>query len=372
MDLSNQVPAPDIIVVMSELGIHKDKLLADLITPNTVDVFFSAHTHELTMMPLQSVSNALVVEAGNDTYIGRMDINVVPGMPKTFSWRVIPIEASIMEDSAMKTLVDTARAPYLANMVNMTYPGPISSQTLTMPITTPLTTTTYLLSRRNSLENSFNNLFTDLVMDPLSNNTPGTRTAVTTGFRFDATIPGMGDSYEDQTIATGVITIEDIYRFFPTPYIIATADISGENLKLDIETNLTRVYSNDIFSQKGGWTDGYAGLTINVNLANADGNRVTSLVYKDTGMPVAITDIISITGCTRPFEINATTFCNNGIGFNNVTPLTNSTGAPLTAVDFLIGALNNNDNTRFSARNDVIDTSNIPLWPVSEFIQPLN
>ena len=65
----------DLVVVMSELGLHRDYQLANHIDPG-VDVFFSAHTHEVTTEPLVSASGALVVEAGNDGYLGRMTVTV--------------------------------------------------------------------------------------------------------------------------------------------------------------------------------------------------------------------------------------------------------------------------------------------------------
>jgi 2',3'-cyclic-nucleotide 2'-phosphodiesterase (5'-nucleotidase family) len=56
----------EIVVVMSELGLHRDRRLADVVQPG-VDVFFSGHTHEATFAPLESASGAVVVESGNDS-----------------------------------------------------------------------------------------------------------------------------------------------------------------------------------------------------------------------------------------------------------------------------------------------------------------
>ncbi|MFV2056106.1 MAG: PKD domain-containing protein, partial [Thiohalomonadales bacterium] len=366
-DLRAQVPPADVVLVMSELGIHKDKRLADTIAMGTVDVFFSAHTHELTSTPLTSTSGALVVEAGNDTYLGRMDITVAAA-GNSFNWRIIPIEATIVEDATMKALVDTARAPYLAAAVNMSYPMPIiSAQTLTMPINTVLTTTTRLLSRRHSLESSFNNLMTDMLIA-----VNGTQLALTPGFRFDATIPGAGDLYEDQTVATGNITLEDVYRFFPVPYNLATANITGQALRDNIETNLSKVYSNNSFSQSGGWFDGYAGLNLSVALTNADAARITAIDYKASNTPVGLQDVITITGCTRPFELNSTAFCTNDINFTSVTTLLNPAGNPVTPIDFFAMELQAGSNAGLAARQDITDSSATPLWPISEFIQPIN
>ena len=93
-----------LVFVMSELGIHRDKQLADHISSGSVDVFFSAHTHEATFTPLVSSSGALVVEAGNDGYVGRMDATVGKagtGVKPTFVWKLMTLDKSIAEDTVM-------------------------------------------------------------------------------------------------------------------------------------------------------------------------------------------------------------------------------------------------------------------------------
>jgi len=58
-----------LVMVMSELGIHKDYRLADVIDSGVVDVFFSAHTHDTITTPLKTRSGALVVEAGSGKWM---------------------------------------------------------------------------------------------------------------------------------------------------------------------------------------------------------------------------------------------------------------------------------------------------------------
>lgn len=70
---------------MSELGVHKNNRVAQILKPGLVDVIFSANTHETTEKPLTSASGALIVEPGNDGNLGRMDINVQNG--KIVGWR---------------------------------------------------------------------------------------------------------------------------------------------------------------------------------------------------------------------------------------------------------------------------------------------
>jgi 2',3'-cyclic-nucleotide 2'-phosphodiesterase (5'-nucleotidase family) len=99
-----------LVVVMSELGLQKDYRLADIVNAGSVDVFFSAHTHDTIFTPLKAKSGALVVEAGHDGWLGRMDVTVAPGQAPVFNWTLLPVDSSLADDAAMKSLVDTARA----------------------------------------------------------------------------------------------------------------------------------------------------------------------------------------------------------------------------------------------------------------------
>ena len=80
--------------------------------------FFSAHTHETVFDPIQSDSGAVLVEAGNDAYLGRMDITVKTSRSgasiRSIKWQMLDVDDSVAEDPAMKKLVDAERAPYLA------------------------------------------------------------------------------------------------------------------------------------------------------------------------------------------------------------------------------------------------------------------
>jgi len=352
-----------IVVVMSELGIHKDFRLARIIDPG-VDVFFSAHTHEATFEPLTSASGALVVEAGNDGYVGRMDITVLDGKVVSRNWQLLPVGRDIPEDPEMKALVEKARAPFLARDVNMRLPRMMGGQILTQPITTVVGKTAGALDRRNALESSFNNAFTELLRRK-----SGTQAAMTPGFRFDSVLAGTGVPLEDNTVAVGDITIEDIYRFFPVPYTIATAEVSGGRLQELMEQVLADVYSPDAFRQKGGWFEGFSGLSVTLDLSNPDGKRIRNMRLKDTDKPFTSDSLLTITGCVRPLD-GGDVLCSYP-GFRNVKPLINSdTGKAWTPVDIFLDALAKGPLPA-AARRDLIDLNHTPAWPQTPFVQPL-
>lgn len=350
-----------IVAVMSELGIHKDYRLAQVIAPGMVDVFFSAHTHEAVFEPLTSKSGALVVEAGNDGYLGRMDLTVRDGRVSAHKWRLLPVGDDIPEDAAMKQLVDRARAPFLARQVNMKAPMPMISQKLTQPIDTVVGRTQGPLDRHRALESSFNDAMTD-VLRHLS----GTQVAMTPGFRFDAVV---GAPLEDNTVTNGKVTIEDLYRFFPTPYDIAVAEVSGRRLREVMEEGLTYVFSPDVFKQGGGWFEGFSGITAVLDLSRPDGQRIQELRLKDTSQPLTADSKVTITGCKRPFDSSGT-LCSYS-GFNDVRAFVNpDTGSAWTPVAVLAHALSQ-DPLPPATRRDIKDLNHTPVWPETPYVQPL-
>lgn len=356
-----------IVVVMSELGIQKDYSLANTIPADLVDVFFSAHTHEVVRKPLTSSSGALVVEAGGDgAYLGRMNITVKNNRVVARDWHLYDVDTKIAEDSNMKSLVATARAPFLGNNVNIKLPSMAANVRLTQSIDTVVGYASTPLDRHNALESTFNDAMAD-VMRKVGK----TQIAITPGFRFDSPVFVAGVVMEDNTIANGAITLEDVYRYFPVPYMVATGSITGAGLRKVIEYNLTSVFSTDIAQQSGGWADGWSGLKIKLDLARPDGSRVLDMQLKDEARPLLPDELVTVTGCARPFDSKAdTTLCSYD-EFESVESLINpDTNRPWTAADLFIYGLKNGLIGKQN-RHDVEDVHQTKMWPVNEFVQPL-
>jgi len=370
----------DVVVVMSELGIQKNYRLAQIIDPG-VDVIFSAHTHEAIYTPLTSASGALVVEAGNDGNVGRMDVRVKNGKVVERHWTLTPIDNTVAEDPAIKALVDKARAPFLAKNVDMSIPMPMMQQKLTQPINTVIGYTDVVLDRRQVLESRFNDLMGAIMLRK-----SGSDVAITPGFRFDAVIPakrsgpfdtrvngmieGQNIVVEDNTVTAGAITLEDVYRFFPVPYMLSTGEISAEGMREVMETALTNVFSTDVFKQSGGWLEGFAGLETVLDLDNADGKRISRLSLRGSGKPVTDAMTLKVTGCSRPMD-GSGTLCSYP-GFSNVRPLINeATGKPWTPVDIFIDGMAHRSAQADPKPLNIREKGATPMWPRVPFIQPL-
>ena len=358
-----------LVVVMSELGIHKDARLADVILPGSVDVFFSAHTHEAVFEPLVGKSGARVVEAGNDGWLGRMRVTVEAGKAPSFDWAMLPVTPDLAEDAATKALVNAARAPFLADAdrdgrldTPIALPNMAISLTLTQPINRVAGYVDAPLDRRNALESSFNDAWSEALRGYA-----GTDLALTPGFRFDAVI-APGATYEDGHVAQGDVTLEDVYRYFPVPYSMATGTVSGARLQEVVEGNLAGVFSSDAFSQHGGWADGWAGVNLKINLAANDNVRVQAMTRPD-GSLIAPGDSMSIAGCQRPLD-DAGVLCSYS-GFANVTPLLNPATTQAWLVQELFAELLAQGQVNAPATPRITDTAATPLWPRQQAVQPL-
>lgn len=351
----------DIVVVMSELGIHKDNRLAQIIEPGSVDVIFSAHTHESTHQPLDSASGALVVEAGNDGWLGQMDITIDNGVITDRSWNLLAIDDSVAADADMQALVDAARAPYLADDIKMIAP-PFMMQHIDQPIDTIIGHTDTTIDRKDALQSTFNAGWTDMIRQ-LTN----TDVAISPGFRMDTTLVEPGFLYEDNTLATGEISLEDAYRLFPVVYLLAAGEIDGAGLKQVMEDQLSRTFSSDVFNHTGGWAYGISGLDLKLNLTGTDGERLIEMNYPN-GDPVLDSDRLKVGGCMRTID-TPNRLCSIP-GFSKVLPSASPDNKPFwTALDAFVYALGSQNLD--GSRVGIEDVSSTPRWPDDSFIQPL-
>ena len=352
----------EVVVVMSELGIHKDVRLADVVAPG-IDVFFSAHTHEITLEPIHSASGAYVVEAGNDGFIGRMDLTVVEGRVVGRDWSVTSVTGAIPEDSAMAKLVDEARAPFFAAEIQMDHPMPWIDLPLVEPIDTVIGVTDVLLHRRNALHNPVNEMLAEVLR-----RLAGTDISTSPGFRFDAVVPAKGMTLPDGGLASGEITLEELYRILPASPQVAVGEITGRELKQVIEGELSRVFSDNPFEHSGGWFGSLGGVEIDVDLSRADGERVLSIRLLGAQDPLAEDDRVSVASCLRPFDDEGT-MCGNP-GFEGVTPLLEeASGTPWTPFLALRRAFESGTaNTKTTAR--ATDRSDVEQWPAGWAVQP--
>ena len=264
-----------IIVVLSELGLAKNVQLVREFPE--IRVMFSGHTHERTPQAIEILHNdgklSLVTEAGEDSFLGRLDLQVSQGQITDYSWDLIEADKDVVEDAAVADYVDEFRKTFVAGDDFMCHTFGVNAfpfgkgHTVCEPMDTVVGHTDVTIQRWNVLEDVSNNVMVDAFLDLAQNigamdskNRPLTDAntlSTTNGFRFDVVIFGEGEALTDGTTASGDITLEDLYDYYPIGAATGLAEYTGGRLKLHWEGILNNVFDPNPYRQRGGWFLGF-------------------------------------------------------------------------------------------------------------------
>ncbi len=309
-----QEQGASIIIVQSELGLSANVQIAREFPE--IDVMLSAHTHELTLgallvhgddvtrttpgrplsrgerKQLNNKNAAIVVESGEDLYLGRLDLEISNGQITDFTWEAIPVDDDVAEDADMKTLVDAAEEPFIAGMDGIvehhtfmpggfcTPPSPPNcgdtnnrGLQLVDSLDTVVGTTEVLLERHNVLEDIMNNFIADAIRATTDSVVAtGVDVSMTNGFRFDVPILSANEVSPGQDFVDdrdpGQITLRDLYYYFPISPATVVAEFSGAAIVESLEVVLEAVFDRNPYRQRGGWYLGLANMTQELDLDN--------------------------------------------------------------------------------------------------------
>ncbi|MDH5649235.1 MAG: metallophosphoesterase [Gammaproteobacteria bacterium] len=297
---SARAEGAELIVVLSELGLAKNVQLVKEFPG--INVMFSGHTHERT--PNAIVINrkdengdniGLVTEAGEDAFLGRLDVKVRSGRITQWNWELMEADSSVAEDPAMKALVDRERDTFVgANATCHTFgvnAFPFGTgHTLCDPLDTVVGSTGPTIERFHVLEDISNNAMVDAFLDlaqfvdPSLND--GNSLSTTNGFRFDVTILGLDDGF------SGDITVGDLYTYYPIGAAVALADFTGGRLMDHWEGILSNVFDPNPYRQRGGWFLGFPhNMHFDIQLSDdfprtiSDGKRIDYVTIDDGSGP---------------------------------------------------------------------------------------
>jgi sulfur-oxidizing protein SoxB len=301
-----------LIVVASELGLSQNVQIGRDF--EEVDVVLSGHTHEVTLGAILASEDevvattpgallsghehsmlakgaAIIVEASEDAFLGRLDITVNGGgKVVNFAWEAIPADDAVAPDPAMEALVDAAEDPFIDTdgagpdgVERHTFmpggfckPGGLPAGTtiadkcgditkrglqLTEDLNTVVGQTDVLLHRHSVLEDVWNNFIADAVREVTNSVTP-VDISMTNGFRFgvDMLSPAEGGS--------GYILLRDLYSHFPISPAVAVAEFSGISIENSLEGILGAVFDRNPYLQRGGWYLGLSNMTQKIDLDN--------------------------------------------------------------------------------------------------------
>jgi len=266
----------DLVVAISELGLHGNLTLAEQIPG--VDVILSSDKHEVTPKPIVSKHGTLVVEQGMDgQVVGELRVRVENGKVVDKNYVSHRITEKIKSNPQIAALIDSVRKPLVAGP--QFKPGevknPFSGARLRYPIDTVIGQTQVALHRSNFsdesmpavLEGSSHDFLTDAfrIMS-------GAQLGAITGFRYGT------------VVAPGPIKLEDLYHFMPVGAQVAKGQLTGAQIKKTLE-GAAQGEQGRAGEWINGWTAGYSGLTAEFDPLAPQGSRVRNI--RINGQPLA-------------------------------------------------------------------------------------
>ena len=258
----------DLVVVISELGLHGNLTLADRIPG--VDVILSSDKHEITVKPIVSKHGTLLVEQGMDgQVVGELNIRVKNGQVIDKKYISHRITDRLLADPAIAAAVQSVRRPYVAGpqFQPRRIRNPFNGSYLRYPIDTVIGQTQVPLYRSNFSNEAMPAVIEgsshDFLADAFRTMT-GAQLGGITGFRYST------------TVAAGPIKLEDIYHFMPIGPQIATGELTGAQIKKTLE-GTPQGEQGRVGEWMSGWTAGYSGLTADFDPLASQGNRVSNI-----------------------------------------------------------------------------------------------
>ena len=308
----------DLVVVISELGLHGNLTLADAIPG--VDVILSSDKHEITPKPVISRNGTLIVEQGMDgQVVGELQVRVDKGVVADKRYVSHRITEQLAEDKRIAAMVAQARAPLVSGPAFKAgaITNPFSGAALRYPIDTVVGQTEVPLHRSNFsnermpavIEGSSHDFLTDAFRLQ-----GGAQLGMITGFRYGT------------AVAPGPIRLEDLYHFLPVGAQIARGQLTGMQIRKALEGKPQNTQARP-GEWINGWTAGISGLTADFDPHAAQGSRVSNM--RINGKPVRMDAAYTVAGLWYK-EIPALI---NRLPAKGVVVLKDENGAPLDGTD---------------------------------------
>lgn len=268
----------DLVVVISELGLHSNLTLADEIPG--VDIILSSDKHEITIEPIVSKNGTLLVEQGMDGQaVGELKVKVKKGEIIDKKYVSHRITDRFKDNPAIAAAVASVRKPYVVGPQFQAgkIRNPFNGSFLRYPIDTVIGQTEIPLYRSNFsnevmpavIEGSSHNLLADAFRTMT-----GAQLGAITGFRYGT------------TVGVGPIKLEDIYHYMPIGPQIAKGQLSGAQIKKQLEGKAQGEQGRE-GEWVNGWTAGYSGLTADFDPLAPAGNRFSNIVVNGKPLDMA-------------------------------------------------------------------------------------
>lgn len=352
----------DLVIMLSELGLGKNVLLADRYPG--VDVLLSADMHERTPKVVKTKSGTLVSEVGQDgTIVGQLDLQI--GSKGITGWRYKfhSMDDSVPSDPETAKMVSKTRSEFISGKGFQSHQNPINQTILQKPIDTIIGKTNTLLYRGNFSDNKMPGVIEgsshDFLADTFREET-GSDIGTIRGFRY-GTVVNPGD-----------ISLEDIYHFIPVAPFIAKGTVTGRQLQNQIEASLNGALNPDPFKWTGGWVQAYSGLRYDLDPYAPAGSKTKNITVfeRKTGswQPLDLDRKYTVAGywyTSRPDDIGT------GLKISDTAqPVTGADGKPLDAIEVVARYLSKHPADPELGRVRLLSPLPKPIYGNQE-IQPL-
>ncbi|WP_225336063.1 5'-nucleotidase C-terminal domain-containing protein [Halomicrobium urmianum] len=270
----------DVVVAVTEIGLPWMVQAAKDCA--SVDVMFSAHTHEYTYDPIVvEETETVVVESGMGEALGRVDLRVRDGEVQ-FRHHLYCLtedgEHTPEPDADAEETVEAVRAPFFESD-----PGfERGAGTLDRPLDAVVGRTEKPLYRQSFLESAWNTLFNDALQAHFD-----TDLAVSHGFRYGTAIP------------PGDITLGQLYTFFPMTTPVARGVAYGQQLTNHMEEFLEDNFTPYPYDQEDGRVRNFSSnVEVTVDPTAKRGRRLVEM--RIDGEPIDPEETYSVATFRRP------------------------------------------------------------------------
>ena len=252
----------EVVVLLSHNGFDVDQKIAA--TVSGIDVILTGHTHDAIPHAIKIQNTLLLSSGSHGKYLGRIDLKVEGGRVVDSSSALIPIFADVIEpDVNMARHIDFLRAPYEKECNRVV--GKAGS----------------LLYRRGN----FNGTWDDVICDAIRTERD-VEIALSPGFRWGTTLLPEQD-----------ITIDDLYSQTSMNYPnVYRMELTGTQLKNILEDVCDNLFNPDPFFQQGGDMVRVGGLSYKCSPKAKIGNRISEMVFTDTGDLIEADKIYTVGG----------------------------------------------------------------------------
>ncbi len=239
----------DLVVLLSHNGFDVDRKLAQNV--DGIDVILTGHTHDALPEPVIVGKTLLIASGSHGKYVTRLDLDVEGAEVKGYQHKLIPLFSDVITpDPDMAALIDTARAPYQADLDEV------------------LGTTDTTLYRRGN----FNGTWDDLICQALLEQREAD-IALSPGFRWGPSLIPGDEITREALFGVTAMSYPNAYR----------TEMTGELLHTILEDVADNLFNPDPYYQQGGDMVRVGGIGYRIDIARPQGRRISEMTLLKTG-----------------------------------------------------------------------------------------